>query len=57
MERPVDNREHGAFWEGCAVLLCSDKDRARLNDLIALGGQVVGWVDGNYRVLMGEERG
>ena len=57
MERPTDNGEHGASWEGCAVLLCSDRDKERLDDLIDLGGRVVGWVDGSYRVAMEGERG
>ena len=44
--------EHGAFGDGCVVLLCYDHDKKRLERLLSEGGVVVGWVDGFYRVLM-----
>lgn len=32
------------------VVLCHDHDKARLEALVRMGGCVVGWVDGFYRI-------
>lgn len=39
------------------VVLVHDHDRARRAMLKAAGGRVVGWVDGRYRIEMGEQHG
>ena len=57
MKETLQIEEHGAFGDGCAVLLCSDHDKRRLEALMERGGRVVGWVDGFYRVLVGGARG
>ena len=57
MKETLQIGEHGALWDGRAVLLCSDRDKRALEALVANGGRVVGWVDGFYRVLVGGARG
>ncbi len=57
MKETLQIGEHGALGDGRAVLLCSDRDEKALETLVANGGRVVGWVDGRYRVLMGERHG
>lgn len=43
--------------DGRVVLFVNDHDRARMEALESIGGKVVGWVDGFYRVQMGEKHG
>ena len=47
----------GAPRDGRVVLFVDDHDKVRMKALEAVGGKVVGWVDGFYRVQMGERHG
>ena len=56
MQETKHTEERDALREG-RVVLCHDHDGKRLERLLNGGGRVVGWVDGKYRVLMGERHG
>ena len=57
MEETRQTREHGAAGDGRAVLLCHDGDTEQLARLVGMGGRIVGWVDGFYRVQIGAGNG